>query len=134
MPVHPTAIVSPTARIAETAEIGPYSIIGDEVEIGARTRLMAHVYMEGPLRAGQDNFFFPYSSIGAAPHRSSASTWRVPCIRGCCAPMPGRSPSGPPIGSSCYAGSYICPLDNPGPAGAPCTCPTNSGRIAGQVR
>jgi len=39
-----------------------------------------------------------------------------------------------PIGSSCYAGAYICPLENPGPAGAPCTCPTNSGRIAGQVR
>ena len=64
MPVHPTAIVSPGARIAETAEIGPYSIIGDEVEIGAGSRLMAHVYMEGPLRAGEDNLFFPYSTVG----------------------------------------------------------------------
>jgi carbonic anhydrase/acetyltransferase-like protein (isoleucine patch superfamily) len=64
MPVHPTAIVSPAARIAETAEIGPYSIIGGEVEIGAGTRLMAHVYMEGPLRVGEDNVFFPYSTVG----------------------------------------------------------------------
>src|ERR1700690_4283505 len=66
MPVHPTAIVSRAARIAETAEIGPYSIVGDEVEIGAGTRLMAHVYMEGPLRAGEDNVFFPYSTVGVA--------------------------------------------------------------------
>lgn len=64
MPVDPTAIVSPTAHIAETAYIGPYVIVGSEVEIGAGTRLMAHVYMEGPLRIGEDNVFFPYSTIG----------------------------------------------------------------------
>jgi UDP-N-acetylglucosamine acyltransferase len=64
MPVHPTAIVSSLARIAETAEIGPYSIISGDVEIGGGTRLMAHVYMEGPLRAGEDNVFFPYSTVG----------------------------------------------------------------------
>src|ERR1019366_7456953 len=63
MPVHPTAIVSPAARVAEAAEIGPYSIIGSEVEIGAGTRLMAHVYMEGPLRVGEDNVFFPYNKV-----------------------------------------------------------------------
>ena len=66
MPVHPTAIVDPAARIAESAEIGPYCIIGAEVEIGARTRLMANNYLEGPTRIGEDNVFFPYSSIGVA--------------------------------------------------------------------
>jgi UDP-N-acetylglucosamine acyltransferase len=66
MPVHPTAIVSPAARIAETADIGPYSILEGEVEIGAGTRLMAHVYMEGPLHVGEDNVFFPYSTVGVA--------------------------------------------------------------------
>jgi len=66
MPVHSTAIVSAAARIAETAEIGPYSIIDGEVEIGARTRLMGHVYMEGPLAIGEDNVFFPYSTVGVA--------------------------------------------------------------------
>src|SRR5579871_6473099 len=64
MPVHPTAIVDPQARIAESAEIGPYSIVGAGVEIGARTRLMAHVFMEGPLSIGEDNVFFPYSTVG----------------------------------------------------------------------
>lgn len=66
MGIHPTAIVDPAARIAETAEIGPYSIVGPEVEIGAGTRLMAHVYVEGPTWIGQDNIFFPYSTVGVA--------------------------------------------------------------------
>src|SRR5215831_16075106 len=66
MAVHPTAIVDPGARIAATAEIGPYCIVGAEVEIGASTRLMAHVYVEGPTWIGDDNIFFPFSSIGVA--------------------------------------------------------------------
>ncbi|MFB3778252.1 MAG: acyl-ACP--UDP-N-acetylglucosamine O-acyltransferase [Bryobacteraceae bacterium] len=66
MAIHPTAIVDPSARISETAEIGPYSIVGAEVEIGARTRLMAHVYLEGPTWIGEDNIFFPYSTVGVA--------------------------------------------------------------------
>ena len=66
MAIHPTAIVDPRARIAESAEIGPYSILGAEVEIGARTRLMAHVYLEGPTWIGEDNIFFPFSTVGVA--------------------------------------------------------------------
>src|ERR1043165_2401520 len=66
MSVHPTAIVDPGARIAPTAELGPYCIIGAEVEIGAGTRLMAHVYVEGPTVIGEDNLFYPYSSVGVA--------------------------------------------------------------------
>jgi len=66
MPIHPTAIVDPLARIAESAEIGPYSIVGAEVEIGPRTRLMAHNYLEGPTWIGEDNVFFPFSSVGVA--------------------------------------------------------------------
>jgi UDP-N-acetylglucosamine acyltransferase len=67
MPIHSTAIVDPAAKIAESAEIGPYSVIGADVCIGARTRIMAHVVMEGPLDVGEDNVFFPYSTVGLAP-------------------------------------------------------------------
>ena len=67
MPIHPTAIVDPSAKIAESADIGPYSIIGADVEIGARTELKGHVFMEGPLDIGEDNVFFPYSTVGVAP-------------------------------------------------------------------
>jgi UDP-N-acetylglucosamine acyltransferase len=66
MAIHPTAIVDPRARVSESAEIGPYSIVGAEVEIGAGTRLMAHIYLEGPTWIGEDNVFFPYSTVGVA--------------------------------------------------------------------
>jgi len=66
MPIHPTAIIDPGARIAESAEIGPYCIIGAEVEIGPRTRLMANLYIEGPTWIGEDNVFYPFSSVGVA--------------------------------------------------------------------
>jgi UDP-N-acetylglucosamine acyltransferase len=66
MPIHPTAIIDPLARIAESADIGPYCVVGAEVEIGARTRLMANLYLEGPTWIGEDNIFYPFSSVGAA--------------------------------------------------------------------
>jgi UDP-N-acetylglucosamine acyltransferase len=66
MSIHPTAIVSAKSQIHDTAEIGPYCIIGDDVEIGARTRLMAHVFCEGVTRIGEDNLFYPYSTVGVA--------------------------------------------------------------------
>jgi UDP-N-acetylglucosamine acyltransferase len=66
MPIHSTAIVHPTARVAATADIGPYCIIGEEVEIGAGTRLMANVYAEGPTWIGEENIFYPYTTVGVA--------------------------------------------------------------------
>jgi len=65
--IHPTAIVDPQANIAESAEIGPYSVVGADVCIGAGTQIKAHVYLEGPLEIGEDNVFFPYSTVGVAP-------------------------------------------------------------------
>lgn len=67
MAIHPTAIVDPDADISREAEIGPYCIIGSGITIGSRTRLLAHVYMEGKLTVGKDNVFYPYSSIGVTP-------------------------------------------------------------------
>src|SRR5437016_4099929 len=66
MPIHPTAIVDAGAKIAESAEIGPFCIIGADVTIGARTRLIAHIFMEGPLTIGEENVLHPYSTIGVA--------------------------------------------------------------------
>jgi UDP-N-acetylglucosamine acyltransferase len=66
MPIHPTAIIDPTAEIDASADIGPYCILGAEVHIGARTRLMANNYFEGPTWVGEDNIFFPYSTAGVA--------------------------------------------------------------------
>ncbi len=41
--------------------------MGADVEIGARTELKGHVFLEGPLEIGEDNVFFPYSTVGVAP-------------------------------------------------------------------
>jgi UDP-N-acetylglucosamine acyltransferase len=81
MPVHPTALVDPGANIAATAEIGPYCIIGAQVEVAAGTRLMANVYVEGPTSIGEDNVFYPYSTVGVAPqdlkYKGEASETRI---------------------------------------------------------
>jgi UDP-N-acetylglucosamine acyltransferase len=66
MKIHPTAIVDPSARLADDIEIGPYCVIGSDVTIGARTKLMAHVFVEGMTVIGDDNVFYPYSTIGVA--------------------------------------------------------------------
>ncbi len=67
MAIHPTAIVDPDADVSREAEVGPYCIIGSGVAIGARTRLIAHVYLEGKLTIGKDNLFYPYCSCGVTP-------------------------------------------------------------------
>lgn len=81
MAIHATAIVDPDANVSREAEIGPYCIVGSGVTIGARTRLMAHVYLEGKLTIGKDNLFYPYSSCGVAPqdkkYRGEPSETRI---------------------------------------------------------
>lgn len=67
MSIHPTAIVDPSAQISESAEIGPYTVVGADVQIGPRTQIKGHVFLEGPLQIGEDNIFFPYSTVGVAP-------------------------------------------------------------------
>lgn len=66
MPVHPSAVVDSQARIDPTADIGPFCVIGAEVVIGARTRLMANIYAEGPTTIGEENVFYPYTTVGVA--------------------------------------------------------------------
>ena len=81
MPIHPTAIVDPSASIADSAEIGPYCVVGADVKIGEHTVAKSHVVMEGPLEIGDDNVFFPFSTIGVAPqdlkYRGERSATRI---------------------------------------------------------
>jgi UDP-N-acetylglucosamine acyltransferase len=67
MAIHPTAVVDPGAEIAGDADIGPFCVVGADVRIGSRTRLIANVFLEGPLVIGDDNVFFPYTTAGVAP-------------------------------------------------------------------
>ena len=67
MAIHPTALVDVSAKVDETAEIGPYCVINADARIGSRTRLMGHVFIDGPIEIGEDNVFYPYSTVGVAP-------------------------------------------------------------------
>ena len=68
MSIHPAAIVDAAAKVDESAEIGPYCVLGADVVIGARTRLMAHVFVEGPRRSATTIFSFP-TPPSASPRR-----------------------------------------------------------------
>ena len=65
--IHPTAIITPGAKIADDVSIGPFSVIGENVTIGSGTTVAAHVVIEGWTEIGNDNQFYQFSSIGAAP-------------------------------------------------------------------
>ena len=65
--IHPSAIVDPKAQLDSSVEVGAFSIIGPHVRIGARSVIGPHVVIEGHTTIGEDNKFFQFSSIGAAP-------------------------------------------------------------------
>src|ERR1700730_1131891 len=67
MNVHPTAIIDRGAAISASCKIGPYCVIGPDVEIGERCTFLSHVTLEGPTRIGNNNSFFPFSSVGLPP-------------------------------------------------------------------
>ncbi len=67
MPIHSTAIVDRRATIDPTAEIGPFVVIDGPVEIGPRTRLMAHVVCLGHTVLGADNVVHPGAVLGDEP-------------------------------------------------------------------
>jgi len=62
--IHPTAIVDPSAEIGAGTVVGPYCVIGANVVIGGSCWLQHHVTLQGPMRAGAQNKFYAYCSIG----------------------------------------------------------------------
>lgn len=65
--VHPMAIVGPDVELDEGVVVGPFCVLGGKVRIGAGTRLLSHVTMEGDVELGRDNTVFPNASIGFEP-------------------------------------------------------------------
>jgi UDP-N-acetylglucosamine acyltransferase len=57
--IHPTAIIDPDAELAADVSVGPYCIIGKQVKIGAGTRLISHVCIEGPTTIGANCIIYP---------------------------------------------------------------------------
>ncbi len=74
MEIHPTAIVAKEAVLGEGVQVGPYSIIGPRVKLGARTKVHAHVVIDGDTTIGEDCQIFPGAILGMEPqdHKEKA--------------------------------------------------------------
>jgi UDP-N-acetylglucosamine acyltransferase len=69
--VHASAIVGEGAELDEDVEIGPYCIIGDQVKIGAGTRLLSHVVIQGVTELGENNIVYPFAALGGPPQHTA---------------------------------------------------------------
>lgn len=67
MSIHPSALVAPGATIPASCTIGPFCTIGPEVVLGEDCTLVSHVVLDGRMRIGARNTFYPFCSIGVAP-------------------------------------------------------------------
>ncbi len=65
--IHSSSVISKSAQIHNSTEIGPFCVIGDNVKIGMNNKLLSHVSIMGNTTIGNDNVFFPFSSIGSDP-------------------------------------------------------------------
>lgn len=65
--IDPRAIVHPDAKLGEDVFVGPFCVVGSEVSLGDRTRLAAHVVLDGRLSMGPDNDVAPFASLGGPP-------------------------------------------------------------------
>lgn len=65
--IDPRAVVHPEAVLGDDVVVGPFCVIGPEVSIGDRTRLTAHVVIEGRVNLGADNVVAPFASLGGPP-------------------------------------------------------------------
>lgn len=67
MSIHPSALVDASARIDASAEVGPFCVVGPEVIVGPRSRLLAHVVVEGRTTLGADNVVHSFARVGGPP-------------------------------------------------------------------
>ena len=69
--IHPTAVVHPHARLGDGVVVGPFCSVGAEVTIGAHSRLISHVSVEGPAVLGTHNTLHPFAALGGQPQDRS---------------------------------------------------------------
>jgi len=69
--VHPSAIVDPKAELADGVVVGPFCTVGPGVKLGARTRLMSHVVVDGRTSLGEDNVVYPFAMLGGPPQHTA---------------------------------------------------------------
>ena len=65
--IHPTAIVDAEVELAENVVVGPHCVLSGSVRVGAGSKLVGHVYLNGPLTLGEGNRVYPFATLGFAP-------------------------------------------------------------------
>lgn len=70
--IHSSSIVDSKAELADDVEIGPFCTVGPNVKIGAGTRLISHVVIDGYTTMGSNNLVYPFAALGLlAQHKRS---------------------------------------------------------------
>ena len=64
--VHAMSVVHSAAKLAPDVEVGPFCTVGEGVVLGAGSKLISHVVIDGDTHIGIGNTFFPFCSIGLA--------------------------------------------------------------------
>ncbi len=62
--IHPSAVVESGAQLASDVEVGPMCYVGPNVIIGSGTKLISQCYVGGYTTIGENNVFYPFSSVG----------------------------------------------------------------------
>lgn len=91
--VHPTAIVPPEAVLGEGVEIGPHCVLSGAVTLGARVRLLANVFLQGPVTIGEGTILYPGACIGFEPQDFKFK--------------PGATTAGVTIGADCLIREHV---------------------------
>jgi UDP-N-acetylglucosamine acyltransferase len=71
--IHPSAIVHPSAEIGKSVEVGPYCVVGEHAAIGDRSKLLAHVVVNGYTTIGEDVVVHPFATIGGTSQDRKAA-------------------------------------------------------------
>jgi UDP-N-acetylglucosamine acyltransferase len=80
--IHPSAVIGERVSIGEDTVIGPFCVIEDDVVIGKGNNLLANLYIGKYTTIGDNNRFFPFSTIGVVPQDLKFGTERTDCIIG----------------------------------------------------
>jgi UDP-N-acetylglucosamine acyltransferase len=65
--IHSTSIVEDGAELADGVEIGPFCRVSAQAKVGAQTRLISHVVLEGDITLGEGNVLHPFCVLGGEP-------------------------------------------------------------------
>lgn len=80
--IHPTAVIEKGAELAADVEIGPFCFVGQRVKIGAGTRLLRHVNIDGITEIGERCEIHPFASIGGPPQDITYRGEETTCVVG----------------------------------------------------